>query len=182
MESIKKEMQTRNRILNIYNKRPDEFPSKKEFDDYLEEREDIILKLAEGIDVSATELKIAEYKRQNQQSINENRIRKLEEQRAEVESAKAKRLGINPLPLPKEAATSSKEDRTQIYKPAKMVTSAVPGGPSVGNTDVNDAGDVVYSARQLTNEQWKKMADASGWSTDTYQRHARAYAVDSLYI
>lgn len=169
MESIKKEMQTRNRILNIYNKRPDEFPSKKEFDDYLEEREDI-------------KLKIAEYKRQNQQSINENRIRKLEEQRAEVESARAKRLGINPLPLPKEAATSSKEDRTQIYKPAKMVTSAVPGGPSVGNTDVNDAGDVVYSARQLTHEQWKKMADASGWSTDTYQRHARAYAVDSLYI
>lgn len=36
-----------------------------------------VLKLAEGIDVSATELKIAEYKRQNQQSINENRIRKV---------------------------------------------------------------------------------------------------------
>jgi len=54
-----KEIMIRRRISNIFNKREDDFPSLKEYNDYLEEVEDMIFNLVTGVDVPAIEEKIA---------------------------------------------------------------------------------------------------------------------------
>ncbi|KAM7270979.1 hypothetical protein ACFE04_030193 [Oxalis oulophora] len=52
-----KEISIRKRIANIFNKREDDFPSLKEYNDYLEQVEDMTFNLIQGIDVQAIEEK-----------------------------------------------------------------------------------------------------------------------------
>ncbi|KXZ46879.1 hypothetical protein GPECTOR_39g373 [Gonium pectorale] len=52
---LEKELKVRKRILAIYTKEREDFPSKEAFDDYLEEVEDIIWRLASNVDIERTE-------------------------------------------------------------------------------------------------------------------------------
>ncbi|KAK4572170.1 hypothetical protein RGQ29_030551 [Quercus rubra] len=74
-----KEISIRRRIASIFNKREEDFLSLKEYNDYLEEVEDMTFNLIEGIDVPAIEAKIAEYEKENHDQIMINRARKAEE-------------------------------------------------------------------------------------------------------
>ncbi|XP_073007569.1 uncharacterized protein [Typha latifolia] len=74
-----KEMAIRRRVANIFNKREEDFPSLKEYNDYLEEVEDMTFNLIEGIDVAAIEAKIAKYQEENAEQIINSRARKAEE-------------------------------------------------------------------------------------------------------
>uniref|UniRef100_A0A803M8Z1 MAT1 centre domain-containing protein n=2 Tax=Chenopodium quinoa TaxID=63459 RepID=A0A803M8Z1_CHEQI len=71
-----KEVSIRRRIISIFNKREEDFPSLKEYNDYLEEVEDMTCNLIEGIDVPAIEAKIAQYERENSEQIMNARARK----------------------------------------------------------------------------------------------------------
>eukprot|EP00193_Tetraselmis_chui_P004191 CAMPEP_0177753546 /NCGR_PEP_ID=MMETSP0491_2-20121128/1519_1 /TAXON_ID=63592 /ORGANISM="Tetraselmis chuii, Strain PLY429" /LENGTH=172 /DNA_ID=CAMNT_0019268841 /DNA_START=241 /DNA_END=759 /DNA_ORIENTATION=+ len=71
----------RRRIENIYNKRAEEFDSKREYDDYLEEREDIVFNLCEGVEVESTEAKVRAYEAANASSIAANIAKKALEAR-----------------------------------------------------------------------------------------------------
>ena len=71
-----KEIAIRRRIANIFNKREDDFPSLREYNDYLEEVEDMTFNLIEGIDVAAIEARIAKYQEENTEQIMINRARK----------------------------------------------------------------------------------------------------------
>lgn len=75
------DMKIRNRISRIYNKTRQDFDNEDEFNLYLEEVEDIIFNLTEGIDVKATEIKINEYKRSNKRDITLNMTKREEEQK-----------------------------------------------------------------------------------------------------
>ncbi|CAK7338144.1 unnamed protein product [Dovyalis caffra] len=74
-----KEILIRRRITSIFNKREEDFPSLKEYNDYLEEVEDMIFNLVAGVDVTAIEEKIAEYEKENADLILINQARKAEE-------------------------------------------------------------------------------------------------------
>ncbi|KAJ6994095.1 hypothetical protein NC653_017041 [Populus alba x Populus x berolinensis] len=78
-----KEIVVRRRIASIFNKREDDFPSLREYNDYLEEVEDMslvtVFNLVAGDDVAATEEKIAEYQEENADLILVNQARKAEE-------------------------------------------------------------------------------------------------------
>lgn len=78
---LNKEARIRRRTLRIYNKRREEFASDREYDDYLEEIEDIILNLVNEIDVDATQKKVEKYRRENQDVIGQNQARRAEEER-----------------------------------------------------------------------------------------------------
>ncbi|KAH9303168.1 hypothetical protein KI387_014751, partial [Taxus chinensis] len=77
--SFSKEVLIRRRISNIYNKREEDFPSLREYNDYLEEVEDMTFKLVEGIDVLDIEANIAKYQEENAEQIINSRARKAEE-------------------------------------------------------------------------------------------------------
>lgn len=66
---VEKEMNIRKRILRDYNKREEDFPTLREYNDYLEEVETIIYNLANNIDVIETNKKIEQYKKDNKDQI-----------------------------------------------------------------------------------------------------------------
>eukprot|EP01116_Phalansterium_solitarium_P023080 TRINITY_DN7900_c0_g1_i1.p1 TRINITY_DN7900_c0_g1~~TRINITY_DN7900_c0_g1_i1.p1 ORF type:complete len:277 (-),score=57.53 TRINITY_DN7900_c0_g1_i1:24-854(-) len=108
---FEREMDIRRGVRRDYNKRRGDFKALKEYNDFLEEVEDIVYNLVNGIDVEATQARIARYKKDNEAAIAVNRARQVQEQRemdarleAERQEAEAKRrraLGIpEPTPAP----------------------------------------------------------------------------------
>jgi len=64
-----------------YNKRQMDFNALKDFNDYLEEVEDIIFNLCEGVDVKATEGKVEAYRREHAAEIARIHQRHADEER-----------------------------------------------------------------------------------------------------
>ncbi|KAJ3556531.1 hypothetical protein NM688_g1978 [Phlebia brevispora] len=62
---VEKEVAVRRRIAKDFNKRPEDFPDLRAYNDYLEEVEDITFNLINDIDVPETEARIAKYKKEN---------------------------------------------------------------------------------------------------------------------
>ncbi|KAL1409045.1 TFIIH/NER complex subunit [Vanrija albida] len=69
---VEKEISVRRRMAENFNKRADDFPTRKEYDDYLEDVEDMTFNLLNDIDVAATEARIAAYARDNASLIATN--------------------------------------------------------------------------------------------------------------
>ncbi|CAK9172058.1 unnamed protein product [Ilex paraguariensis] len=86
--SFAKEMAIRKRIASIYNKREEDFPSLREYNDYLEEVEDMLVNLIEGVDVPDIEARIAQYQRENAEQIMNAQARKAEEYAAALAASK----------------------------------------------------------------------------------------------
>lgn len=81
-KEMQKELQIRRRVQNIYNKRQDDFPDLRSYNDYLEDVEDIIFNLIEGVDVASTEEKLMKYQNENYEAIIASRARRAEEEAA----------------------------------------------------------------------------------------------------
>ncbi|KAF7295301.1 CDK-activating kinase assembly factor [Mycena indigotica] len=69
---VEKEIAIRRRIAKEFNKHLEDFPSLREFNDYLEEVEDITFNLINDIDVVGTEARIAKNREANAAIIREN--------------------------------------------------------------------------------------------------------------
>ncbi|KAF3387674.1 RNA polymerase II transcription factor B subunit 3 [Penicillium rolfsii] len=77
---VEREVDIRRRVMHILNRREEEFDSKRAYDDFLEQREEIIANLVCRIDVAKTEAQLQAYAQENMQSIKANQA--LEEQEA----------------------------------------------------------------------------------------------------
>lgn len=73
--TVEKEVDIRKRILRDFNKKEEDFATKREYDDYLEEVEDIIYNLTNDIDVLETNKKIDQYRKENKELILKNKTR-----------------------------------------------------------------------------------------------------------
>eukprot|EP00026_Physarum_polycephalum_P013099 Phypoly_transcript_13469.p1 GENE.Phypoly_transcript_13469~~Phypoly_transcript_13469.p1 ORF type:complete len:333 (+),score=89.59 Phypoly_transcript_13469:109-999(+) len=78
---LQKESAIRKKILNIYNKRKEDFQNLTEYNDYLEMVEDIIFNLITNTDVEATNERVKKYQAENQQNIFYNQSKKASEDR-----------------------------------------------------------------------------------------------------
>lgn len=184
MDALKKELHVRTRILSIYNKRPQEFGSKREYDDYLEEREDVIFQLSQEKDTGAVEAKIAEYKRENSLSINENRARAIEQSRESLGGAGVLPQGV----LGALDVDNGRDKEGGSYAPR---VAQIPGhlamgfgnaqpGP-VGKVELNGEGGFKGRGKQPKNAQeWARMASASGWSRDLFVSCAMSRAFGTV--
>ncbi|KAK4692472.1 CDK-activating kinase assembly factor MAT1, partial [Lecanoromycetidae sp. Uapishka_2] len=74
-ESIKveKEVDIRRRVAAIFNRRENEFETLLDYNNYLEETENLTFNLLNNIDVARTEATLADYARQNAQIISQNK-------------------------------------------------------------------------------------------------------------
>ncbi|GAB6032456.1 hypothetical protein CHUAL_011093 [Chamberlinius hualienensis] len=83
---VEKEVDIRRKILRDYNKREEDFQTLREFNDYLEEVEEIIFNLANDIDVEETKRKIEQYKKENKAITmrNKGKLSKEEEYLEEI--------------------------------------------------------------------------------------------------
>lgn len=66
-------------ITSSFNRREEEFETLRDFNNYLEEIETMTFNLINGIDVKATESKLAAYAAQNKSSISKNEKREIQE-------------------------------------------------------------------------------------------------------
>ncbi|KAL1115287.1 hypothetical protein AAG570_007318 [Ranatra chinensis] len=73
--AVEKEVDIRKKVLRDYNKKQEDFSSLSAYNDYLEEIEDIIYNLVNGIDVLETNRRIEQYKRENREAILKNRVK-----------------------------------------------------------------------------------------------------------
>jgi len=73
---IEKEVDIRKKILKDYNKKEEDFSSLREYNDYLEQVEEIIYNLANDINIEATKRRIEVYKKDNSDLIAKNRGKK----------------------------------------------------------------------------------------------------------
>lgn len=179
-----KEMTIRRRIAAIFNKREEDFASLRDFNDYLEEVEDMTVKLVEGIDVPAIEAKIVQYQRENAEQIMVAHALKAEEYAAALAASKSQ-------PMHEENGVSASNN-------SQAGTSAVTQGqyaPSVtGGTQPRPLGTVQQSAPVLygsgdevedaenKKERSEKAARAGGWSMELSKKRALEEAFGSIWI
>jgi len=85
---LERELNVRRTILKEFNKRREDFKTLREYNDYLEEVEDLIYNLVNDIDIVATQDKIKKYRRENQAVIVLNQSKKADEDRLLQEQMK----------------------------------------------------------------------------------------------
>ncbi|EED16485.1 CDK-activating kinase assembly factor MAT1 [Talaromyces stipitatus ATCC 10500] len=98
---VEREVDIRKRVMAILNRREDEFDSKLDWDNFLEQRETMIMNLVSGIDVAKTEADLRKYQAQNLDSIRANQARESQEtssfqeqQSFEQEQARLRRIAV----------------------------------------------------------------------------------------
>ncbi|KAB8239600.1 TFIIH/NER complex subunit [Aspergillus alliaceus] len=98
---VEREVDIRRRVMQILNRREEEFDSKRAWDDFLEQREEIIANLVHGTDVAKTESDLQKYAQENMRSIRTNQALEAEEassfqerQTQEQERARLRRQAI----------------------------------------------------------------------------------------
>ncbi|KAM9652267.1 CDK-activating kinase assembly factor MAT1 isoform X2 [Buteo buteo] len=73
--AVDKEVEIRKKVLKIYNKREDDFPSLSEYNDFLEEIEEIVFNLTNNVDLENTKRKMELYQKDNKEVIQKNKIK-----------------------------------------------------------------------------------------------------------
>ncbi|KAG8561142.1 hypothetical protein GDO81_015264 [Engystomops pustulosus] len=84
--TIDKEVEIRKKILKIYNKREEDFPSLRDYNDYLEDIEEIVFNMTNNVDLENTKRKVEQYQKLNKDTIQRNKI-KLTREQEELEEA-----------------------------------------------------------------------------------------------
>jgi len=190
---MNKELQTRRRIQNIYNKRQEDFPSLRAYNDYLEGVEDIIFNLIEGVDVAATEEKLIKYQDENAEAIIASRARRAEEEATFLRSGQSLRadpaaaggagaVGIDPQAqqqnnLPSVTAAGGKYAPTMILPPRSGAQQPVPVGPPTSYNSQGEPED--EQTKRLREEQGLR---AGGWTIDITRRRACEEAIRSIWV
>jgi len=182
---MNKELQVRRRIQNIYNKRQEDFPSLRAYNDYLEDVEDIIFSLIEGVDVAATEEKLLKYQNENAEAIIASRARRAEEEatflRSGTNFGPSDAAGIDPqlqqsgLSAAATAAPSGKYAPTTVA-PRPIGQQPVPVGPPSYNANGEPEDE---QTRRLREEKGLR---AGGWTMEIARRRACEEAIMSLWI
>ncbi|KAL1621945.1 TFIIH/NER complex subunit [Neofusicoccum ribis] len=95
---VEREVDIRRRVAAVFNRREDEFETLEDYNDYLNDVEDITYDLIHRINVEQAEAKLKKYAEANQQSIKENEVMAQQEastweaqQAVEKEQAKLRR-------------------------------------------------------------------------------------------
>ncbi|XP_059815941.1 CDK-activating kinase assembly factor MAT1 isoform X2 [Hypanus sabinus] len=78
--TVDKEVEIRKKVLKIYNKREEDFQTLKEYNDFLEEIEDIVNNLTNNMDVENTRRKMEQYQKDNKDIIYRNKLKLNREQ------------------------------------------------------------------------------------------------------
>ncbi|KAL0484748.1 CDK-activating kinase assembly factor MAT1 [Acrasis kona] len=179
-----KENRIRKAILKDYNKTQQDFENLKEYNDFLEEVEDIIFNIVNDIDVEETQEKIREYRNKNKMQIARNRARKDEEVRrkkqlAEEEVRKqqeAEAEALNP------TAAAQKQNVNTAFIPNNAPLVFAPQ-PVPKNQDAINAFMEFHNIKyQETQEQMQQRAKAGGYKMDYPLKRAEEEAFSTVIL
>ncbi|XP_058721967.1 uncharacterized protein LOC131593484 [Vicia villosa] len=175
-----KEIVIRRRIGSIFNKREDDFTTFKEYNDYLEEVEDMTVNLIDGIHVAAIEAHIAKYQEENSEQIMINRARKAEELAAAMAAIKAQ-----PAEIDNDDASQNSQAGIGTVPQGQYAPTVAGGqprptgmmGPQPLPLGGSDTGYIVE-----TEETLRRRARAGGWSKEICRKRAFEEAFGSIWV
>ncbi|XP_027149074.1 CDK-activating kinase assembly factor MAT1 [Coffea eugenioides] len=183
-----KEMAIRRRIAGIFNKREEDFPSFREYNDYLEEVEDMLVNLIEGIDVPAIEAKIAQYQRENAEQIMIAQARKAEEYAAALTASKGQNGQADNDTLMSQSSQAGTSTGAQgQYAPAiagGTIPQPRPTGMAPQPVPLGSGPDIFMhdEDEEKIKLRGEKAARAGGWSLDLSKKRALEEAFGSIWI
>ncbi|KAJ5675458.1 hypothetical protein N7462_008355 [Penicillium macrosclerotiorum] len=165
---VEREVDIRRRVMHILNRREEEFDSKRAYDDFLEQREEIIANLVSRIDVAKTEAQLQKYATDNMQSIRTNLA--LEEQEAssfqarmtqEQEEARLRRMA---------AREEYENERRELQASREDFLTRLASGSSVDAAAIAREGHKVHlkkSSARRTEEERLRQKQAALRGTET---------------
>ncbi|KQK24202.1 uncharacterized protein LOC100823414 [Brachypodium distachyon] len=181
-----KEMTLRRRMASIFNKTRDHFPSLKDYNDYLEEVEDMTFNLIEGIDVEAIESKIARYQQENAEQIYLSRAKRAEDLAVALKASRMIPVKADPSDM---AAGSSQGISGGAGIQGQYAPAAVPGGlnqPRPTGTAPQPIGGFVDPLQGHDEETMRlcveRGARAGGWTAELGRKRALEEAFNSIFI
>ncbi|KAF7093958.1 hypothetical protein CFC21_096324 [Triticum aestivum] len=175
-----KEMTLRRRMSSIFNKTREHFPSLKDYNDYLEEVEDMTFNLIEGIDVEAIEARIARYQQENAEQIYLSRAKRAEDLAVALKASRMVTVKAGPT----DTGISGGAGVQGQYAPA-----AVPGGLNqprpTGNAPqpIGGSSDPLHGYDEETMRlRAERGARAGGWTAELGRRRALEEAFNSIFV
>nr|GEX40273.1 CDK-activating kinase assembly factor MAT1 [Tanacetum cinerariifolium] len=181
--SFAKEMTIRKRIGNIFNKRVEDFSSLREYNDYLEDVEDMIVDLVDGNNVPFLEAKIARYQKENAEQIMNAQARKAEEYAAALAASKGQLAQPD---VDMTAGTSSQFGATSDGSYVPAVAGGQIPQPRPTKPLPMGAGDDLHAYHMDDEEMMRLKAEhggkAGGWSLELSRKRALEEAFTSIWI
>lgn len=173
-------------MASIFNKTRDHFPSLKDYNDYLEEVEDMTFNLIEGIDVEAIESKIARYQQENAEQIYLSRAKRAEDLAAALKASRMIPVKADPSDM---AARSSQGISGGAGIQGQYAPAAVPGGlnqPRPTGMAPQPIGGFVDPLQGHDEETMRLRAErgarAGGWMAELGRKRALEEAFNSIFI
>nr|ACG38882.1 CDK-activating kinase assembly factor MAT1 family protein [Zea mays] len=181
-----KEMTLRRRIASIFNKTQEHFPTLKDYNDYLEEVEDMTFNLIEGIDVEEIEAKIARYQQENAEQIYLSRAKRAEDLAAAL---KASRMNPVKAEANDTAAGSSQGISGGAGVQGQYAPAAVFGGVAQPRPTgmapqlIGSGSDPLQGDDEETRRlRAERAARAGGWTAELSKRRALEEAFSAIFI
>ncbi|CAG7836358.1 unnamed protein product, partial [Allacma fusca] len=144
---VEKDVDIRRRVLKDFNKREADFRSLREYNDYLEEVEEIIFNLANGIDYLETNKKIEQYKKDNREQISKGKSRASEdilelEAIIEEEKLRTEQYQRRSMILEKEEKLRKIKNREALIDDLMFSDTDAKSIVALHKTEANDARDL----------------------------------------
>jgi CDK-activating kinase assembly factor MAT1 len=181
-----KEMTIRRKMASIFNKTQEHFPSLREYNDYLEEVEDMTFNLIEGIDVEAIEAKIVRYEKENAEQIYLSRAKRAEDLAAALQ---ASRMNPGKTEANDTAAGSSQGISGGAGGQGQYAPAAVPGGlaqprpTGMPSQPIGNALDPLQGDGEETRRlRAERAARAGGWTAELGRRRALEETFSAIFI
>lgn len=176
--SFAKEISIRRRIANIFNKREEDFSSLREYNDYLEEVEDMTQQLVDGIDVPSIEAKIAKYQEENAEQIINNRARKAEEIARSLKEHQEPSTTTTTGPTDTVITQNSQAGGAGQYNPMFVQSRPTAQPVPIGAMNAQNMPEDEVAQRQRA----EKAARAGGWTSEFCRKRAFEEAFSSLWV
>ncbi|KAH0830378.1 CDK-activating kinase assembly factor MAT1-domain-containing protein [Lanmaoa asiatica] len=142
--TVEKEVAVRRRVAKDFNKRREDFPDLRSYNDYLEEVEDITFNLINDIDVPETEARIERYRKENASSIELNLRREEQYVQALKDQEEQDRLDREQRAL--EARKEEELEREEKEKDRREIIDRL-------ETSTKDAAKVIAKSRAEANKR-----------------------------
>lgn len=152
---VEREVDVRQRVSKTFNKRSEDFPSLREYNNYLEEVEEIIFNLVNNIDVEATQEKLQAYEQRNRDQILANsRRQKYDDEQQELRAKYDKDRKAKLMQLEVEMIKAEREIREESQKEYLEELSISTTNPDVLKNKMNKKiADLVAAKRKALKAQ-----------------------------
>ncbi|XP_066352752.1 uncharacterized protein [Miscanthus floridulus] len=181
-----KEMTIRRRIASIFNKTQEHFPTLKDYNDYLEEIEDMTFNLIEGIDVEAIEAKIARYQQENAEQIYLSRAKRAEDLAAALKASRMNpvKAEANDMAAGSSQGISGGAGVQGQYAPAAVLGGvAQPRPTGMAPQLISSRSDPLQGDDEETRRlRAERAARAGGWTAELSKRRALEEVFSAIFI